>query len=103
MNSSLSVAQLTITRTGPVAHGGMEAKIGAKKIAMKKHRPVNIEVKPVAPPSEIPAPDSIYAVTGVQPIREPMEIPIASTVYAIALFSKSWVRSSIAPAKRAME
>lgn len=43
----------------PVAHGGIDAKIGAKKIEMKKHRPVTIAVRPVAPPSDIPAPDSI--------------------------------------------
>ena len=92
-----------MTRTGPVAHGGIEAKIGAKKMAMKKQRPVNMAVKPVAPPSEIPAPDSIYAVTGGQPIKAPMEMPMASTEYAIAEFSKSWVRSSMKPANRAIE
>lgn len=53
------ISDPTIIRTVPVAYGGMEAKIGAKKIAMKKQRPVTIDVSPVAPPSEIPAPDSI--------------------------------------------
>jgi len=41
-----------------VAQGGILAKIGAKKIESKKQRPVVIEVSPVLPPSEIPAPDS---------------------------------------------
>jgi hypothetical protein len=40
----------------PVAQGGIEAKIGAKKMDMKKQRPVVIAVRPVASPSEIPAP-----------------------------------------------
>ena len=43
-------------------------------------------------PSEIPAPDSIYAVTGGEPNSEPMVIPMASTVYAIADPSKSKIR-----------
>lgn len=45
-------------RVQPVAHGGMDAKIGAKKREMKKQRPVTTAVMPVMPPSEIPAPDS---------------------------------------------
>jgi len=67
----------TIMRVQPVAHGGMEAKIGAKKMEMKKQTPVIIAVMPVFPPSEIPAPDSMNAVTGERPKREPMEIPNA--------------------------
>jgi hypothetical protein len=47
----------------PVAQGGIEAKIGAKNIDSKKHSPVVTAVKPVRPPSAIPAPDSIKAVT----------------------------------------
>ena len=66
----------------PVAQGGMEAKIGAKKIAMKKQMPVVMAVRPVAPPSEMPAPDSIKAVTGGVPNKEPIDIPNASTRYA---------------------
>jgi len=41
-------------RAPPVAQGGMEAKIGAKKREMKKHTPVVIAVRPVRPPSWIP-------------------------------------------------
>src|SRR4051812_44333848 len=93
----------TMTSVQPVAQGGIEAKIGAKKMEMKKQMPVNMAVSPVLPPSEIPAPDSMYAVTGGQPISEPIEIPRASTEYAIDEFSKSCVRSSMAPQKRAME
>ncbi len=62
----------------PVAQGGMLAKIGAKKIDIRKHIPVVMEVRPVFPPSAIPAPDSINAVTGETPKREPIEILIAS-------------------------
>jgi hypothetical protein len=45
----------------PVAHGGMDAKIGAKNMEMRKQRPQVMAVKPVLPPSAIPAPDSITA------------------------------------------
>lgn len=98
----------TKTSVQPVAQGGtvvnhqnvlydircwvwnlLDANIGAKKIEMKKHIPVTIAVMPVLPPSEIPAPDSIYAVTGGEPKSDPMEIPKASTVYATAEPSKS--------------
>ena len=61
----------------PVAQGGMDAKMGAKKIEMKKQRPVTIAVIPVLPPSEMPAPDSMKAVTGERPKREPIEMPNA--------------------------
>ena len=47
----------------PVAHGGTEANIGAKKIDKIKQSPVVTAVKPVLPPSVIPAPDSMNAVT----------------------------------------
>lgn len=67
----------TMISVQPVAHGGMEAKIGAKKIEMKKARPVTMAVIPVFPPSEIPAPDSMNAVTGERPKSEPIEIPNA--------------------------
>lgn len=68
----------TITKVHPVAQGGIEANIGAKKMEMKKQIPVVIAVRPVLPPSEIPAPDSMNAVTGERPKREPMEIPNAT-------------------------
>lgn len=47
--------------------GWMDAKIGAKKMEMKDAIPVKMAVRLVLPPSEIPAPLSIYAVTGVDP------------------------------------
>jgi hypothetical protein len=47
----------------PVAHGGTEANIGAKNIDKMKQSPVVTAVKPVLPPSAIPAPDSMNAVT----------------------------------------
>ncbi len=48
-----------MTNVQPVAHGGIDAKIGAKNIEMIKQRPVTIAVRPVFPPSAMPAPDSI--------------------------------------------
>lgn len=68
----------TNTSVQPVAQGGMDAKIGAKKIDIKKQVPAVIAVRPVRPPSVIPAPDSMKAVTGEQPKREPIVILIAS-------------------------
>lgn len=62
----------------PVAHGGIEANIGAKNTDIRKQNPVVIAVRPVRPPSVIPAPDSINAVQGELPKREPMEIVMAS-------------------------
>jgi glutamate 5-kinase len=64
----------TMISVQPVAQGGMEAKIGAKKIEMKKQTPVVMAVRPVLPPSEIPAPDSMKAVTGERPKRDPIEM-----------------------------
>jgi hypothetical protein len=58
----------------PVAQGGMDAKIGAKKREIRKQTPVVIAVRPVRPPSVIPAPDSMKAVTGEQPKSEPIEM-----------------------------
>jgi hypothetical protein len=54
---------LTMIRVHPVAHGGIEAKMGAKNMDNRKQSPVVTAVKPVRPPSAIPAPDSINAVT----------------------------------------
>jgi len=68
----------TRIRVQPVAQGGIEAKIGAKNIDIRKHTPVVMAVRPVRPPSVIPAPDSINAVTGEHPKSEPIEIVIAS-------------------------
>lgn len=75
--AAVAIIAPTIIRVQPVAHGGIEAKMGAKKIEMKKQIPVTIAVIPVLPPSEIPAPDSINAVTGERPKSEPIEMPKA--------------------------
>jgi hypothetical protein len=56
----------------------MDAKMGAKNIEMKKQMPQVMAVKPVLPPSAMPAPDSIKAVTGDVPKREPTEMQNAS-------------------------
>src|ERR1700709_1166734 len=92
---ALAIIAPTSIKVHPVAHGGIDAKIGAKKIETKKQMPVTQAVRPVAPPSEIPAPDSTNAVTGGDPKRDPIVIPNASTMYATALPSKSCVSSSI--------
>jgi hypothetical protein len=41
----------TIVRAPPVAHGGIEANIGEKKIEIKKASPMKTAVRPVFPPS----------------------------------------------------
>ncbi len=69
---------LTRTRVPPVAQGGTEARIGAKKMEIRKHTPVDMAVRPVRPPSAMPAPLSMKAVTGEQPKREPIDIQAAS-------------------------
>jgi hypothetical protein len=86
----------------PVAQGGMDAKIGAKKMESRKQSPVVMAVRPVLPPSAIPAPDSIKAVTGEQPSKLLNEIIIASVQYAIVDLGKSPVSGSTTPEKRAM-
>jgi hypothetical protein len=90
-------------RVQPVAQGGMDAKIGAKKIDIRKQTPVVIAVSPVRPPSVIPDPDSMNAVTGEQPKRDPMEIVMASQQYARVDLGKSPVSGSTTPEKCAME
>jgi hypothetical protein len=75
--AAFAIMAPTMMSVQPVAHGGMDAKIGAKKMEMKKQRPVVMAVRPVLPPSEMPAPDSMKAVTGERPKREPIEIPKA--------------------------
>jgi hypothetical protein len=69
----------TIIKVHPVAHGGIDAKMGAKNIEMKKQIPAVMAVRPVLPPSEIPAPDSMKAVTGERPKSEPIEMPKATS------------------------
>lgn len=67
----------------------MLANIGAKKMDTKKHSPVTIAVNPVRPPSAIPAPLSIKAVTGEHPSKDPMLIHAASIQYATVERGKS--------------
>ena len=86
----------------PVAHGGIDAKIGAKKMDIKKQTPVVTAVSPVFPPSAIPAADSINAVTGDDPKSEPIEMLIASVQYASVDRGKSPVDSSTTPENRAI-
>ena len=62
----------------PVAHGGIDAKIGAKNNDIKKQIPVVMAVIPVLPPSVMPAADSMNAVTGDEPKSDPTDIENAS-------------------------
>jgi hypothetical protein len=86
----------------PVAQGGIDANIGAKKMDKRKQIPVVRAVSPVFPPSVIPAPDSMKAVTGDVPKRAPMGIEKASVQYAIVDRGKAPVSSSTTPANLAM-
>jgi hypothetical protein len=88
---------------GPVAHGGIEAKMGAKKIDTMKQRPVVMVVSPVRPPSAIPAPLSMNAVTGEQPKRALMEMHPASQQKASVDRGKSPSFGSTTPLKRTIE
>jgi hypothetical protein len=87
----------------PVAQGGIDAKIGAKKSEMRKQKPVMIAVKPVRPPSAMPAPLSMNAVTGEQPKSEPMDMHTASVQYASVERGKSPSVARVLLQKRAIE
>lgn len=95
------IIQPTKIRVQPVAQGGIEANIGAKKMEMMKQTPVVIAVKPVFPPSAIPAPDSMNAVTGETPNNAPMEMQMASVQYAMVALGNE-PSFSTTPEKRAM-
>jgi hypothetical protein len=90
-------------RAHPVAHGGIDAKMGAKKIDPMKHKPVTIAVRPVRPPSAIPAPLSMKAVTGDDPNKEPTDINAASVQYARVDRGKSSSLGPTTPQNRTME
>jgi hypothetical protein len=91
-----------MTSVQPVAHGGIEAKIGAKKMQIRKQTPVVIAVRPVLPPSAIPAPDSMKAVTGDVPKSAPIEMHTESVQYAAVERGKSPDFWSTTPEKRAI-
>jgi hypothetical protein len=50
-NTPRIIMQPTRMSAPPVAQGGMDAKMGAKKREMKKSTPVVMAVRPVRPPS----------------------------------------------------
>ncbi len=77
--------------------------MGAKKMEIRKQMPVTIAVSPVRPPSAIPAPLSIKAVTGEQPSTEPIDIQAASVQYATVDRGKSPSESRVFLQKRAIE
>lgn len=86
----------------PVAHGGIDAKIGEKNIEMIKQSPVTMAVRPVRPPSAIPAPLSIKAVEGEHPNSDPIEMNTASVQYAAVDRGKS-PSGPVLPLNRAIE
>lgn len=90
-------------RVQPVAHGGMEANIGAKKSEDRKQNPVVIAVRPVLPPSMMPEPLSMKAVTGEHPKSDPTEMQKASVQYARVERGKSPSLCRTFPQKRAIE
>jgi hypothetical protein len=94
---------LTNIRVHPVAHGGTEAKIGAKKTDTMKHSPVTMAVSPVRPPSAMPAPLSMKAVTGDEPNIAPIDMKAASVQYATVDLGKSPSLGSTTPQKRTIE
>jgi hypothetical protein len=53
MTHFLTMRVPTMTSAPPVAHDGIDAKIGAKNTETKKARPVTIAVIPVLPPSTV--------------------------------------------------
>jgi len=69
----------------------------------RKQRPVTIAVNPERPPSAMPAPLSIKAVTGEQPRREANEMQDASAQYASVERGKSPSRGLTTPQNRTME
>lgn len=87
----------------PVAQGGIDANIGEKKIETKKQKPAIIAVSPVRPPSAIPEPLSMKAVTGEQPSKEPRVIQLASVQYATVDLGKSPPFGSTTPQNRTIE
>lgn len=93
----------TRIRVHPVAQGGIDAKMGAKKIDTRKQMPVMIAVRPVRPPSAIPAPLSTKTVTGEHPSRDPNDMQAASVQYASVERGKSPSFSSTLLQKRAIE
>ena len=99
----LIMSEPTMMRAPPVAQGGIEAKIGAKKTETKNMMPTTLAVLPVLPPSAIPVADSTKAVTGDVPMSAPIEIEKASTQYATVDRSKSSVTGSRRPANLAIE
>jgi hypothetical protein len=90
-------------RVHPVAQGGIDASTGAKNSEIKKHIPVTIAVKPVRPPSAMPALLSMKAVTGERPNSEPIEMQNASTVKATVDRGKSFSSLRTLLQKRAIE
>lgn len=81
----------------------MDAKIGEKKMDIKKQHPVTMAVSPVRPPSAIPAPLSINAVTGEQPNKDAKDMQPASVQYARVDRGKSPSFGSTTPQNRTME
>lgn len=81
----------------------MDAKSGAKKRDIRKQSPAKIAVRPVLPPSAIPALLSMKAVTGDKPSSAPTEMQKASIQNAIVDRGKSAVSLRALLQNRAIE
>ncbi len=95
--------KLTSISVLPVAQGGIDANSGEKNSEIRKQIPVTIAVRPVRPPSAIPALLSMKAVTGETPKSAPTEIHTASTQKATVDLGKSASSLRARLQKRAME
>lgn len=68
----------TTMRAGAVANEGMVRKRGEKKRDSKNSAPVTMAVRPVLPPSAMPAEDSTKVVMVEVPNMAPMVVPTES-------------------------
>lgn len=79
----------------------MSCATGERNIAMKKNSAVNIEERPVRPPSATPAEDSTKVVTVEVPQTAPVVVAIASASIALSMFGTSPSLVSILPRAQA--
>ena len=83
-----TISKPTIIKAGAVAALGINVANGAKTNATRKSSPVVTAVRPVRPPSPIPAALSTYEVIVLVPISAPNETPKASTSIAFPIFGE---------------
>ncbi len=84
----------TRIRMGAVAAVGTFPKSGARKTEAKKRRPTTTAVRPVRPPSRMPAADSTCTMMGLQPAMAATTVPRAELRNAQMLPGTWWPPSS---------